>query len=527
MSSKYLKYTRVLLAAIVFVLILLSFLNFSANSLGTQFILKTQFVPGLLALLSGAIIPFVILIVLTLIFGRVYCSFLCPAGILQDIITRISEFCYKVFHKGKKRTKNKGYREPHNSLRYIILIIIGGLFALGITLPLILIDPYSAFGKISVQIFGNIEIFFTNILAGLFPSSIPYQEYFRFSLFAFIYSSLFLIILIVFSALKGRLYCNSICPVGTLLGLIGGRSLFRPVIDKSKCVQCNACSLKCKSNCINVREKEIDSSRCVVCFNCIGTCKQSGIKYKPVWFSNASSNKQDVLENDSVNSCKDPGRRNTLIAFGALGTAIVARKALGEKLIPQTDDIPLSKLGITPPGAISINHLKQNCTACYACVAACPNGIIHPATFEYGADGIMLPTMKYDHKFCGYECNKCTQVCPNGALQPLTLEKKKLTQIGRAVYFPKRCIVFTDGTDCGACDEHCPTKAITMVPVDKADYLYHPKLNKDLCIGCGGCEYICPQTPKAIKVISLTEQGIALKPTEDKQEEKKVDDFGF
>lgn len=560
MNSKYLKIIRVIVAAVVFILILLSFLNFSATNYGTQCILKTQFIPSLLALFTGAAVPFVALLLLTLIFGRVYCSFLCPTGILQDIIIRLSDYSYKLFHKGKKRLRNKGYKKPHNKLRYLILIIIGALFALGLTLPLTLLDPYSAFGKISVQIIGNLEIFITNILAGIFPSTIPYQEYFRFSLFACLYSSIFLLVLIVFSGFKGRLYCNSICPVGTLLGFIGGKSLFRPVIDKSKCIQCNACSLRCKSNCINVKEKEIDSSRCVVCFNCIGACSQSGIKYKPLWFTcstsitaknsdttseqlNSTKNRDSTTsasteskkheqiksQNHEIEkkSCQDPGRRNTLIAFGALGTALIAHKALGETLVPKTENVPLSRLGITPPGAISINHLKQNCTACYACVAACPNGIIHPATFEYGTDGIMLPTIKYDHKFCGYECNKCTQVCPNGALQPLTIEKKKLTQIGRAVYFPKRCVVFTDGTDCGACDEHCPTKAIIMVPVAGADFLYHPKLNKELCIGCGGCEYICPQTPKAIKVVSLPVQGLATKPSDDKQEEKKVEDFGF
>ena len=186
--------------------------------------------------------------------------------------------------------------------------------------------------------------------------------------------------------------------------------------------------------------------------------------------------------------------------------------------------------GVCPTDAIEVKDTVVYCDVCDQepkCVAACPNGIIHPATFEYGSDGIMLPTIKYDHKFCGYECNKCTQVCPNGALQPLTIEQKKLTQIGYAVYFPKRCIVFTDGTDCGACDEHCPTKAITMVPVAGADFLYHPKLNKEICIGCGGCEYICPQTPKAIKIVSVPRQGMAKKPSDDKQDEKIVEDFGF
>ena len=139
----------------------------------------------------------------------------------------------------------------------------------------------------------------------------------------------------------------------------------------------------------------------------------------------------------------------------------------------------------------------------------------------------MMPVIHYDNKFCGYECNKCSQTCPTGALKPLSLQEKKLTQIGHAVYYPKRCVVFIDGTDCGACDEHCPTKAITMHQVEGANYLYHPEVNQKICIGCGGCEYICPQSPKAIVVYADTIQLKAQKPTEDKQVIKEVDDFGF
>jgi Polyferredoxin len=460
--------------------------------------------------MAGGLIPLIILLVITILFGRVYCSFLCPLGIMQDGIIRISDYIYKITHKGKKRKSNKGYKKPHNLFRYIILIITGALFALGFIYPLTLLDPYSIFGKIAVEIFGSIEIFITNILANIFPYTFYFQEYLKLAIPSFIYSSLLLLTIILMSSLRGRLYCNTICPVGSFLGLISGHSLFKVVIDKEKCVQCNACSIACKSNCINIKDKSIDNSRCVACFNCLSVCKQSSIK-----FAFGSSNKQ----------C-DTGRRNAIVAVGALGTALIAKNTIGNKLLP--NELPdKKKLGIAPPGAISIKHLKENCTACYACVASCPNNIIKPATFEYGPDGIMLPTIKFDNKFCGYECNKCSQVCPNGALVPLTLEEKKLTKIGQVAYYPKKCIVFTDSTDCGACDEHCPTKAITMVKFPDPSFLYHPKINRELCIGCGGCEYVCPQTPKAIKVIALPVQGKAQKPTEDIQENKKVDDFGF
>ncbi|MEG0519327.1 MAG: 4Fe-4S dicluster domain-containing protein, partial [Bacteroidales bacterium] len=217
---------------------------------------------------------------------------------------------------------------------------------------------------------------------------------------------------------------------------------------------------------------------------------------------------------------------------GLLATGIAAKKIMSVKSNLDPDSaIALNNSKemdpICPPGAGSLEAFKDHCTACHACIAACPNQIIRPAIMEYGIDGFMLPTIQYDKKFCAYDCNKCSQVCPHGALQPLTLEEKQLTQIGRAKYIPKNCIVFTDGTDCGACDEHCPTKAISMTEVKGKPGLFFPKLNRDICIGCGACEYICPASAKAIVIDGNPVQLRAQPPKVEKQQEKKVDDFGF
>jgi ferredoxin-type protein NapF len=183
--------------------------------------------------------------------------------------------------------------------------------------------------------------------------------------------------------------------------------------------------------------------------------------------------------------------------------------------------------GITPPGAVSIERFKKNCTACYACVSACPSNIIKPAYTEYGLDGLLLPVLNFSNHYCSYDCKVCTEVCPNDALLPLTLKDKQLTQIGQVRYTPKNCIVYTDGVDCGACDEHCPTKAITMIPF-KNSSLYIPKVNYDLCIGCGACEHVCPARPdKAMVIHALEKHGIALLPEKEQQKKIDIDDFGF
>ena len=614
---KGLKIFRVIAATAIFIAALLSFLNFSMGW-ETNHILHIQFVPALLSLAAGTLgvaLPLIILLLLTLIFGRVYCSFLCPTGILQDIIGRLA----RPFTRRTRRTRTNphspgagsnctsagshssganagsstnagistsaGYHKPHSILRYIILIATGLLFALGLAWPLTLLDPYSLFGKIASQFFGSIEIFLNNALANIFPNSIPYLKYTSIATVSFIYGTIALITLILFSAAHGRLYCNTICPVGTLLGLIGSKSLFQIRIDSNACKHCNACAKNCKSNCIDIKGQKVDTERCVVCFNCLQHCKFGALHYslrRPAASTSAgsaastssstsaSSSKASTSATSDNAACStstsgatsakatsgtstsgatsasaastppsekiDKGLRTTLAGLAGLGTAILAHKGTGSRFIPikeyREKHLPENlrasqELGIMPPGAGRLEHFKQNCTGCYACVAACPGDVIKPATFEYGPDGILLPTLKYNGHFCGYECNACSNACPSGALSPLTLKEKKRTAIGKAIYMAGKCIVFQAGTDCGACDEHCPTKAITMVPVPGKSFLYYPKLNRDLCIGCGGCEYICPQKPKAIKVVALADQSLAQEPTDDIQQEVEVNDFGF
>lgn len=546
---KNLRRLRILCAIILFVLITASFLNFMGSNTISSFLLKLQFTPALVSVFTGSFLAFAVLLILTLLFGRVYCSFLCPMGILQDIITRISNSVRKKANGGKMPKQGKGYKKPHNIIRYTILSITAIFFFVGITTPLVLLDPYSNYGTLVIQLFGTTELWINNLLSGVFSETFYYQPYTKLSLYAFIWVSIIFVTIFVFSMLRGRLYCNTICPVGSILGLISGFSLFKPAIKKTMCVRCNACAITCESNCINLETKEIDVTRCVACYDCMISCKRGGVELVPTWFTrkkimaanpaNETGNSNDekitspaTEPQERQRKLESPERRNALIAVGLLATGIAAKKIMSVKnnMNPNTAMALNSTTEmdpICPPGAGSLTAFKNNCTACHACIAACPNQIIRPAVMEYGIDGFMLPTIKYDKKFCAYDCNECMQVCPHGALQHLSLKEKQLIQIGRAKYIAKHCIVFTDGTDCGACDEHCPTKAIVMTEIKSKPGLYFPKLNRDICIGCGACEYICPASPKAIVIDGNPVQQLAKPPKIEKQEEKKVEDFGF
>jgi len=106
------------------------------------------------------------------------------------------------------------------------------------------------------------------------------------------------------------------------------------------------------------------------------------------------------------------------------------------------------------------------------------------------------------------------------------MEQKKLTQIGIAKLRIDMCVVITHKTDCGACSEHCPTQAVHMIPYKNG--LTKPEVTEDLCIGCGGCESICPVRPyPAIYIEGSEKQNKAKKPEEAKKFNKVIHDFGF
>ncbi|MEG1586949.1 MAG: 4Fe-4S binding protein, partial [Bacteroidales bacterium] len=135
-------------------------------------------------------------------------------------------------------------------------------------------------------------------------------------------------------------------------------------------------------------------------------------------------------------------------------------------------------------------------------------------------------SMLSQHGYCNYNCTLCSEVCPTQALKPLSVAEKKLTQVGIAQFRPELCIVPTQHADCGACAEHCPTQAVRMIPYK--DGLTIPSLDQSLCIGCGGCEFICPVRPfQAIYVEGEFFHHTACAPADAELFEEKVDDFGF
>lgn len=488
-----LRKTRVVLAAVFFTFITLLFLDFTGTlHAWLGWMAKIQFLPALLSLNVGVL---VFLVVLTLLLGRIYCSVICPLGIMQDIFAWF----------GKKSKKNRySYSPAKHILRYAVLFVYGTFTVAGIGSITALLAPYSAYGRIAGNFLAPVYAWCNNLLAYFAERAGSYMFYstdvWLKSLPTLLIAAATLALLAFLAWRGGRTYCNTICPVGSVLGIIAKYSWLKPVIDTSKCNGCSLCERNCKAACINSKEHSIDYSRCVACMDCISKCKRGAISFAHVSKGVAKgvsdgASVAAVAENGKE-SCNS-GRRNFIAATAVLATT--ALKAQQDKVdgglaVIVDKKAPKRLTKIVPPGALGIAHFEQHCTGCQLCVSACPNGVLRPGT---GLTDMMQPHSSYERGYCRPECTKCSQVCPAEAIHPMDVAEKSSVQIGRAVWVKENCIPVTDGKSCGNCARHCPVGAIRMVLSNPQDEnsLRIPVVNTERCIGCGACENLCPARP--------------------------------
>jgi ferredoxin len=269
----------------------------------------------------------------------------------------------------------------------------------------------------------------------------------------------------------------------------------------------------------------VDFTRCVGCFNCLEVCPFSSAEYavNPVYRNREQINTSSARKQHTTDTSKRYFLGGLILAF--LGTTKISKS---QEVVSYNATKPVKRNNpVSPPGAQTTERFNEACTACHLCVNVCPTHVLQPAVLEYGLRGLMQPRLDNFVGFCNYECILCSEVCPTGAILPLTVEDKKLTQMGKVQFVKENCIVETEGTDCGSCAEHCPTKAVRMV--DYKDNIRIPEVNEDICIGCGACEYACPTKPyKAIYVEGNPVHVRAKKPKEEQVEKvEHEDDFPF
>ncbi|MCC8034607.1 MAG: 4Fe-4S binding protein [Rikenellaceae bacterium] len=489
---------RVILGVIFLALITLLFLDFTGILHGwLGWTAKVQLVP---AILAANFIVVSILIILTLLFGRIYCSVVCPLGLFQDSVSWTA--------KRFKKKNRYSYSRALNWLRYPFVVLFIAALVIHITVLTGLLDPYAAFGRMAENIFAPVYRLGNNLLAyfarradsyAFYPTEVWVKSWITFCIAVVTFFT------IGYLAWRhGRTYCNTICPVGSFLGLLPRFSLCKPVIDPGKCTKCSLCSKNCKASCIDYKNYRIDHTRCVACMNCLDQCKFDALHY--------TARRPAKLSPESIGTHTGESgglsRRSflSIAAFFAVSKVVKAQAPIADGGLAVIEDkkIPERQTPVTPPGSVGAKNLKNHCTACQLCVSACPNNILRPSE---KLSTFMQPEMSFERGYCRPECTRCSEVCPTGAIMEITPAEKSSLQVGRAVWIKENCIVTRDEVTCTACERNCPTGAITLIACGEQDdsSLKTPVVDTEICIGCGACEFVCPARPfSAIYVEGIT-----------------------
>ena len=482
MSAKLLKYFRIAVSLLVFLALVLGFFGRIAAAGRAA---AGEFFPALLAAAGGAgavaLAAVICWLAAALIWGRLFCSFACPLGFLQDVMYRLGRLC----------RLSRGAFRPHIAIRNAAAGVLIGAAAAGGVILSGWLEPFSVFGRSQLWVrqladkIGN--------LTGLLNFSAPPPEIP--AIVTGISAVVFALIMLT-ALLGGRFFCNTLCPAGGVLALAAKFAPRRLAIDQKKCVRCRRCQRSCKAGCIDAAKGTLDASSCVWCGNCLAACKLDAITV------GARPTADDAVP-------PSPERRKLLISGAAGLAAGLAAGGAIRHLAQAPADHP-----VMPPGAGSREEFLSRCTGCQLCVANCRGKTLVPAALEYGLGGIGRPRLSTERGYCDFNCKNCSDLCPAGALRKLTLPEKRRLSLGVVSYFRERCVVVTDETNCGACAEHCPTGALEMVDYGDSG-LTIPSVHAELCIGCGACQHICPARPlQAVRVTGSAVQRTTPDPAE-------------
>ncbi len=473
-----LRKTRIILAALFLIGITLLCVGVGAQWWG--WMAKLQFLPSCLALNLAVIVGITLL---TLLFGRIYCSVICPMGVFQDFVIWLRRKTGHLFHK----TKKFEFSKERKISRYIVLGILVAALVTGTQFIVALIAPYSAYGRI------------VNSIAGLSSGQSIAPA-------LLITASVTLIAIVLCAWLWGRAYCNNVCPVGTVLSLFSRFSLFRPTINTDKCINCGKCGRDCKASCIDTFNHKIDYTRCLSCFDCLDNCSSGAIKYRLACTKKTKAAEETSDNGKDGTEGSDNGRRQFILTTALLGGAAISAAAQSKHLDGGLAEVtpkqnPERSERLVPFGSRGVEDFYSRCTACQLCVSACPNGVLRPST---DLKHLLQPVMGYEKGYCRPECTECSKVCPSGAILPISKEEKLITHIGRATLKLELCLSAKGEARCGNCSRHCPVGAIRMVRNESGMMI--PVVNEELCIGCGACENLCPSRP----ISAITVNGLSV-----------------
>lgn len=517
---------RITLAAICFVAVTLLFLDFTGTlHLWFGWLAKIQFLPAVLAL---NFVVIAILLVLTLLFGRIYCSVICPLGIFQDCVSNLSSR-----RKGKKARFT--YSKEIKWLRYGVLVLFVIALVAGLNALVALLAPYSAYGRMVQSLLAPVWQWGNNLFAWIAERQDSYafvtKDVWLKSLPTLIVAAVTFVVVVVLAWRNGRTYCNTICPVGTTLSFFSRFAMFRPVIDKSKCKSCHACERKCKAACIDVENHKIDYSRCVDCFDCIDSCRLGALKYRFAWgrWVGSGSTGAKTPQNAPVGSkmtsdeSKNGQNRSSEVPASVASTSSAPESVVrqGSPTAEVTDNGKgVSTIDATSPVAEPVEATDKGRRAFLVGGAAVIGGSLLssiPMRAEEeeikdkkrdGGFAEVLPkkapnrktpitpfgseSVEKFYKHCT-ACQLCVTVCPNNVLRPSS----------RLEHLMQPEMSFEKGycrPECVKCSEVCPAGAILKItPEEKTEWKVGTAgVDYDLCVvnrdgvSCGNCAHHCP-----------------------------------
>lgn len=459
----------------------------------------------LLAGLSLALLT----IVLTLLFGRVWCGWLCPMGTVLDWL--------------RPRGKRQRSGQPSEKWRTVKYLLLGAvlLAALLGNQTLLFLDPltimtrtlataiwpaarhaaYQAEGFLYqfAPLWGPLDWLHGRLVYPLFRDV---ESVFGLA----VPILLFFALLVALNWWGERFWCRYLCPLGGLLGLISRLALLRRTVAED-CSSCARCAHECPTGTIDPTQNyRSDSAECTVCYDCVTACLQNSVGFR--WHLPLAPAKPGPLWRPAERQTYDPSRRELLVALGAAAMGVALS---GVEPIAKRQPARL----IRPPGAAA-EAFTALCIRCSQCIRVCPTQGLQPSLLEAGWQNALTPLLVPRLGYCSFNCHACGLLCPTGAIPPLDLEQKQHTPIGLARIDRDRCLPWAFRIPCIVCEEACPvaSKAIWLEEIETVNAsgdqitLQRPSMVKELCIGCGICEYKCPVGGEAaIQVFAPTEAG--------------------
>jgi polyferredoxin len=466
-----------------------------------------------------------VVVALTLVFGRVFCGWICPFGTLHHFFGWIFPSRYL---KGNKRVEQNKTHPVRQRVKYYLMLAflaaaatgsaIGGMFdpicvavrAIGLgVMPALQYAMGRATDGASVA-GGTAVAQRADGLSDVLASTVWQSRQFYFHQ-TWLIVTLFVAVLFM-NRFVPRFWCRVLCPLGAFLGTMSRFALFGMEKDHAKCTDCNLCLVHCQGADSPQGGVKWRQDECHMCLNCETACPEDVIKFRFLPGRKSASTEPDLV-------------RRTVLASAAAGAAAIPATRIADVI-----DANYDHRVIRPPGSVEEREFLERCIRCAECMKVCPNNALHPAWFEAGVEGLWTPILIPRIGYCEHSCVLCGDVCPTGAIQKITEEQKlglgqEPIRIGTAFYDQGRCLPWAMGTPCIVCEEFCPTspKAIWVEEVDvpkrsakpgadgkeppmETVHVQRPHVDPALCIGCGACEKVCPvQDKPAVYVTSVGE----------------------